>query len=102
MGRADIFGIKEDASNDKFVMKFERSRSEGKKVTYSRNEVEHGRKVVRTENGNIDTKATYYNVSLKLPRELEQPLKDKVWAEHTNITNYVIKLIEADLGINND
>ena len=53
--------------------------------------------IIRTADGKIDKKATYYNVRSRFPKKLETPIKDMAWENRKNVTEYITDLIEADL-----
>lgn len=85
------------ATADKFFKEApKKAPKKQEKKTYSKNELE-GVEIVRTADGKIDKKATYYNVSLRFPKKLEAPLKDISWENRQSVTEYITALIEADL-----
>lgn len=85
------------ATADKFFKEApKKTPKKQEKKTYSKNELE-GVEIIRTADGKIDKKATYYNVSLRFPKKLEAPIKDMAWENRKNVTEYITDLIEADL-----
>ena len=86
------------ATADKFFKEAPKkaAKTQKEKKTYSKNELE-GVEIIRTADGKIDKKATYYNVSLRFPKKLEAPIKDIAWENRKSVTEYITDLIEADL-----
>lgn len=64
---------------------------------WSRNQAERNIDIKRTDDGHVDMKASYYTVSIRLPRAWEEDLKKLAWARHISVTELFRKLAEEEI-----
>lgn len=86
------------ANTDKFFTKPGKTQDEqtGTPKTYSKNEIK-GVGVVRDASGKIDKKASYYTVSIRFPKEYEEPIKEIAWENKLTVTEYLNDLVQKEL-----
>ena len=68
---------------------------EGK--TWSRNEKLRDMEIQRTEDGHVDMKASYYTVSIRLPRAWEEDLKKLAWGRRITVTELFRQLAAEEI-----
>lgn len=56
-----------------------------------------GVEVVRDLSGRVDKRATYYTISLRIPKEREESIRSAAWESHQTVTEYINALVLADL-----
>lgn len=84
------------ANTDKFFTSNKQEHQEITGKTYSKNELK-GVEIVRDATGKIDKRASYYTVSIRFPKELEEPIKEKAWENKLTVTEYLNSLVRKDL-----
>ena len=92
MSRAEMFF---NGNPEKQTRKAPTKTEDGR--TWSRNEKLRDMEIHRTEDGHVDMKASYYTVSIRLPRAWEDDLKKLAWGRRMTVTELFRQLAAEEI-----